>query len=429
MANMATSSMTWLAPWCVTGFCAVVVWWCLDYYFNRTIMSRTLSLFCRQEPVGRDTRPNEPEKEKKKEIFVCPFSNESTFVQESAEHLPLSPMDLYSDWTDHLATRWLVAGISGQDVPGMLRAGLQKLRNSQHFLMEDFRLAYELGVKKKNLDDPERHKEVFVMEDESLEAQRETLELLIAYLPQRYPDWYTYHQQQHSLTVHPIGTTFDLQDPCWQARPLELCARILQEDLVLMRPGPTLDNNHKQQKLYSKEGYYMAAAAVQFSFEDLPPKLGQPLEFIHAPVPGYEKHLRRTMNLLFSNLKADQPPMWRTTWDIHPTGILDHVKTKTYQHVDYETASQVRSSKLHLKVEYQTIRRLPRSHYLLFTIKTMMDPLRSLEAVSPTAAACLAASIKGRSPAMQTYKGLPNATTTQAVLSYLDGIACGTPTK
>ena len=76
-----------------------------------------------------------------------------------------------------------------------------------------------------------------------------------------------------------------------------------------------------------------------------------------------------------------------------------------------------------LKVEYQTIRRLPRSGNLLFTVKMMVDRLRELEKV-PRAAACLAKSIRGMSPSMRAYKGIGNGedATYEAVLQYLDDI-------
>jgi Protein of unknown function (DUF3445) len=134
-----------------------------------------------------------------------------------------------------LAARWLAAGLSGQDVPGMLRSGLKRLRNSRHFLVEEpHRIRQELLLKAKALDDPQRHPFVFVAEPDSLEAQRECLELHLSYLPLRYPDLYTYDKEAGSITVKPIDTTYFIKD--WiDTRPLELCERIVQEDLILMR--------------------------------------------------------------------------------------------------------------------------------------------------------------------------------------------------
>ena len=339
----------------VTIVSALAVVWCYNAKGRQTTARSTTSTTTKSM-----SNNNNNNNHKKKEIFTCPYSQETTFVQESAPHLPLSPMDLYADWTDHLATRWLVAGISGQDKPNMLRAGLTKLRDGQHFIMPDrnvTKFVSDLNIKQRNLDDPLRRDQVFVMEADSVAAQRETLDLFMAYLPQQYPHLYTYNAQDHSITVHPLNTTFSLNDQRWKDRPLELCERILQEDLVLMRPGPPQQdedyptNTTKQLALkYNQEGYYMAAAAVQFSFQFLPEKLGQPVEFIHAPVPGYQEHIRKTMNLMFSKLQADQPPLWRTTWDIHPTGQMDHVKAK-YQREDYTSVDQLRhSGSLHLKV-------------------------------------------------------------------------------
>ena len=58
----------------------------------------------------------------------------------------------------------------------------------------------------------------------------------------------------------------------------------------------------------------------------------------------------------------------------------------------------------------------------MFTVKTMADPMSSLEQ-TPKAAACLAKSIRGMSSAMRVYKGIQNDGICKVVLEYLDSIA------
>jgi hypothetical protein len=347
-----------------------------------------------------------PPRSKHYKITKCPFSSESNFIFESAEHLPPSPLDLYDHWIEHLACRWLAAGIYRQETPGRLRANLKRLRSEKHFLVQDsHKIREELALKKKHLDDPRGLK--FVMEPESLDAQHETLELFMGYLPDRYPDMYTYNLKEHSITVHPIHTTFLLND--WKHAPLELCARIVQEDLILMRRG---DAN----------SFHLSAAAVVFSFSGLKEKLGKPAEFIHAPVPGYAKDLSKTLNLLFS--KVEQP-LWRNNWGLAPTNQLDkpeYGEGVLFPSVTSSLNEHDVKSKF-LKVEYQTIRRLPRTQFLLFTVKTMVDPLSSLEHVDRNAAACLAQSIRGLSAGMRRYKGIDNEHVAEAFLTYLDSIS------
>jgi hypothetical protein len=369
---------------------------------------------------------------------VCPFSAETNFLVEQADHMPPAPLDLLESWSDPnspdfgkpLAARWLQAGISGQDTPGLLRAGLKRLRDSKFFLVEEpFRMKEELTMKKQALDDPERN--VFVAEEDSLKAQEETLELFLGYLPKRYPDLYQYDPKAGTIHVFPIDTTFVLDD--WKERPLELCERMVQEDLVLMRP-PRDGTDEKQ--------YVMAAAGVVFSFSELAKKLSKPVGFMHAPVPGYDKHIRKSMDLTFSKLLKVEQPMWRNNWGISPSGKLDeplygggpkhvfgHLSSSSEQKEDNNeeaaATSKMTSSGIiesaFLVVEYQTIRRLPQTGYLLFTVKTMHDPMGAL-ADLPQAARCLASSIRGMSPAMRGYKGIRNEETCQVVLEYLDSI-------
>jgi hypothetical protein len=353
---------------------------------------------------------------KKERPMMCPFSADTNFLVETAEHLAPTPLDMFEDWSAEnsgmpLAARWLEAGLSGQESPGILRAGLKRLRNSKHFLVEDTLLiAHELQLKKQALDDPVKRDKLIVAEPDSVPAQQEVLDLFVSFLPVRYPDLYTFDKIANSIYVKPIDETFLLDD--WKHAPLELCNRIVQEDFCLVRAADD-----------TKENYVMAAAAVVFSFDNLQQKLGQPMEFLHAPIPGANKHLTKVINLTFAKIKSEQP-VWRNNWGIAPTGNLvdaiygapDSQVNRSFADV---TVEDIKAK--FLRVEYETFRRLPKSEYVLFTIKTMSDPLYELEKL-PTAAACLAKSIRGMSSRMRVYKGIEDDRTCDAVLSYLDSI-------
>eukprot|EP00977_Amphora_coffeiformis_P005518 scaffold1170_cov174-Amphora_coffeaeformis.AAC.2 len=365
------------------------------------------------------------EKRQKRSIMIkCPFTAETSFVVETAEHLPPHPCDIFEDWTTHydgsqpMGVRWLNAGISGQDSPGVLRAGLKRLRDGRWFLVEEpFRLKEELLLKQQALDDPGRFPKVYVQEKDSIQAQEEVLELFLHYLPRRYPEMYMYDEDAQTITVVPFDNkTFYIPD--FASRPLELCERIVQEDLILLRPARPTD---------PFTAFAMAAAAVVFSFGGLQEKLCKPVEFIHAPVPGFEKYLRKTLELTFGKLLKVEQPMWRNNWLIAQSGELS--SAELYAGDENGSARELKQPptlenirKLFVKVEYQTIRRLPRSGYLLFTAKLMSDGLSSLEHY-PKAGKCLAASIRGMSKPMRAYKGISDDETCQAILKYLDSIA------
>lgn len=381
------------------------------------ISAVTIHLIMSHFFASNSRRPNAAKKQRGP---VCPFSAETNFIVETAEDLPPAPLDLFESWSDPkhpdfgkpLAARWLNAGISGQDTAGVLRAGLKRLRDSKFFLVEEpFRMKEELQLKKKALDDTKRYREVFVAEKDSVDAQREVLDLFLSYLPKRYPELYKLDRGAKTLYVTPIEASFQLDN--WNDRPLELCERIVQEDLILMRPPKKETDGESSQ-------YAMAAAGVIFSFAPLAPRLGKSLEFIHAPVPGYARYLRKTLNLTFAKLLKIEQPMWRNNWSIHLSGQLDQPDHYLFDTSFKPTLEEIKTK--YLKVEYQTLRRLPKSGYVLFTVKSMVDPLSSLEKV-PQAASCLAKSIRGLSAPIRVYKGIPNDETCEMMLEYLDSIS------
>lgn len=68
-------------------------------------------------------------------------------------------------------------------------------------------------------------------------------------------------------------------------------------------------------------------------------------------------------------------------------------------------AGELGPQDMHLRVEYQTLRRLERSAHILFTVRTYSDPLPRW-ASSPAAAAALHARIASLSEGMAEYKGI-----------------------
>ena len=76
--------------------------------------------------------------------------------------------------------------------------------------------------------------------------------------------------------------------------------------------------------------------------------------------------------------------------------------------------------RLFIRCERQTLRRLPSTGWILFTIKTYVDPIASL-ATRPDAAAGLASAVRQLPEGTRRYKKI--APYQQALLDYLDGLA------
>jgi hypothetical protein len=134
----------------------------------------------------------------------------------------------------------------------------------------DERIAVELAEKARLLRD--HHPEVFAVLPEATESAKEVLEVLAAHLPARFPT--LYRREGPRLTNLVMQETWDLAQPA--LHPLELAGRLVQEDLCLMARETT------------REVYRLVGAAVCFPTRwRLADKLGQPLQAIHAPVPGY----------------------------------------------------------------------------------------------------------------------------------------------
>jgi hypothetical protein len=249
----------------------------------------------------------------------------------------------------------------------------------------------------------QRYDDVFVQLPGSEAAQQEVLELIVAHLLHYWPQHY---QRQGEILHNCItGQSWTMTD--FAEHPLDLAARLVQEDLCLMLPP---EQQPDQQ-------YILAAASVCFpSRWCLREKLGQPLAQIHQPVPGYANGLERPINHFFDRLKPDYPG-YRFNWSIvdSPDLFLDqrHSQTEPNPTITPENIGE----QLWLRVERQTLRRLAGSNGILFTIRTYVHPLSQFMN-DPAIVHQLRTALEQIPTAMQIYKNL--LPMQSALLSYLE---------
>ncbi len=220
---------------------------------------------------------------------------------------------------------------------------------------------------------------VFVEEPDTRGAQGEVLDLLRAHIG---------------------ATSGPRADPSAQP-PLQTASLLVQEDLILMRRGV--------------DGWRLAAGSLCFpSSWSLVEKFGHPLQDIHGPVPGFGPGTRMAeiIGRMFDSLKVEQP-MLRFNWSVqagdafyHPLSNEGRTERATKRPARF--ADDTALARAFVRVERQTLRKLPVSGDILFTIRIHLDPMTVL-ARHPDRGA-LAASFAGQLADLDAtqldYKGL-----------------------
>lgn len=230
---------------------------------------------------------------------------------------------------------------------------------------------------------PER---IFVAEPGSEDAQAEVLNLLADHLPQRFPD--IYQRLGPQIDIIPAFRRVRLDTPY---PPLLIAGGLVQEDLVLMRRGD--------------DGWRLAAGHLCFpSSWRLHEKFGKALQEIHAPVPDFGRDTRNAtiIERMFDNLRSEQP-VTRWNWSLHADDTLHHPESAGQWRFGDEKIDS-----LYFRLERQTLRKLPISGDILFTIRIYLDPLDAM-AQQPNAAdlaRALIDQLRAYTPAQLDYKGL-----------------------
>lgn len=234
----------------------------------------------------------------------------------------------------------------------------------------------------------EMPKKVLVAEAGTQAAQQEVLELLSDHLSRHFPEL-------------PVAATPAPSNDGLASQPLYVASLLVQEDLILMRK--------------SESGWRLVAGSLCFpSSWSLQEKFGKPLQQIHVPVPGFGPGSRpdQLIARMFDALAVEQP-VERYNWSVQAGNAL-YQPLSNDERDDRATARPSKfpgediATHAFIRVERQTLRKLPVSQDILFTIRIHLDPLKVL-ARHPdraTLAASFAAQLSILDEAQLDYKGM-----------------------
>jgi hypothetical protein len=141
--------------------------------------------------------------------------------------------------------------------------------------------------------------------------------------------------------------------------PLITAARLVQEDLCLMQPGPG-------------DEHVLTGAVLCFPASwTLAEKIGRPLTGIHGPVDVYDAGMAARVQRLFDAIRPGRP-LWRQNALVYADPTLHQPRPEAAPRREAPGAGR------YLRSEKQCLLRLPSSDAVAFTIHTYVVPLDAL---------------------------------------------------
>jgi len=233
---------------------------------------------------------------------------------------------------------------------------------------------------------------VYISSDnkKTTECEQELLEMLCDYLPNRFPD--IFERRPGGIYNRVTDETIPIVG---DENAIVRAARLTQEDWCIMEK--------------SKEGYVLTSGVVCFPMRwSLVEKFKMIMGNIHKPVDAFTKHLKTKAYSAMERLTPESP-IWRANWAIFndldgpmdlytPDGHLERKVGGTLTKYRGEATGR----DLVFRAEYQTLRKLPKTECIAFSIRTYQ---RYLEDLPETDREGLIKAIEGLDGDMAKYKG------------------------
>ncbi|KAI8631368.1 alpha-1,2-mannosyltransferase [Xylariaceae sp. FL1651] len=190
-------------------------------------------------------------------------------------------------------------------------------------------------------------------------ACKELMEMVIQFICARYPQYFVLSEDKLWLENKILGVKANVREK----HPLLVLLDHVPEDFGITLRDP-------------ETGYYSFRAGMICSALgwNVASKIGLKLHEIHQPIPDYKEKMQFSMDRFFSKMPSSKP-IQRGSWGLEVDQPLYMPPGDPHEkYRDLQDANLTRS-RLHLRVDWQTLRRLPLSGAIVFNFKALFTSI------------------------------------------------------
>lgn len=234
-------------------------------------------------------------------------------------------------------------------------------------------------------------------DDSAVACKWELFDMLVEYLPERFP--YIFERREKCIynKVLDEEVSTERSDPeC----PLIRAGRLTQEDWAIIEWDE------------DEQGYKLTSGIVYFPMRwALTDKFQKGIAGIHGPVKPFMDNLVKHVYDVFKKMPPTNP-LWRANWAVFndldgpldlytPTGSLSRNDDNQTTKFEGEKTGKV----LTFRAEYQTLRKLPKTQCIVFSIRTYQRYLDEFKSFPVSDSEGLIKAIENLSDDFVMYKG------------------------
>lgn len=217
---------------------------------------------------------------------------------------------------------------------------------------------------------------LFETSKEAIPAAYELLDEMRQYLSHRYPQMFvaTEDGMKNIITGEDfkfLGKYRDYDGTNPERDPSRIAANFVQDDLAIM-----MENSNGEYQL-------KGGAIILPGFWKFREKFNLTLNDIHTTgdVPKFQEKLKNGMEKFFVRLSCDKPVV-RNNYFLQTDeqlGWSSSIGNELTEKVGWGTATEAQDvNKIHLRSERQSLRRLPKSGAIIFTVRTYFIPVTEI---------------------------------------------------
>ncbi|MCJ1308001.1 hypothetical protein MMC25_001651 [Agyrium rufum] len=194
-------------------------------------------------------------------------------------------------------------------------------------------------------------------------ACKEIMEIALQFICARYSQYFSLIKDaEKGYVLH--NRLLETETVIKRMHPLHVLLHNVPEDFAIMIRNP-------EDGLY----YFRAGLLCSALGWNVSTKLGMVLKDIHKPIPDYKEKMEFSMDRYFSKMPSARP-IQRASWGLEVDTPLFMPPNDPHEEYRLKQAPELTLPRCHLRVDWQTLRRLPLSGSIIFNFKALFTPVQ-----------------------------------------------------